>query len=306
MVLIGGCHNSEKENTNKSQTTEEETPVDLPLNYLPELAPKDQLIHRGILSSTRDEYYYTLSDKNFEKFDIKYVRKVDNHWSSPKNAVINSAFSDHGMSFSPDGRYLYFSSTRPVDIPGVADTWHLWRSEKVDGEWTEPTFVDIPNLRDKLVSHPTISKSGELYFHSSNLDYSDMDIYYSTMVNGKFQKAKKAIIPMETEVNKCTPFISPDQGYLLFAAVGEQLDLMISFRNKEGRWTPALRLDKSINQNGQGNPSVTSDGKFLFFTTGTHSGTEEETNWTIKWVDMESVLLRLGIDLMDRDKVYNG
>ena len=78
------------------------------------------------------------------------------------------------MNFSPDGNSIYFSSTKPTNVDDVLETWHIWKSDKINGKWREPTFEDIPNLRDKLTSHTVITNSETLYFHSSNLDYSEM------------------------------------------------------------------------------------------------------------------------------------
>ena len=41
------------------------------------------------------------------------------------------------------------------------------------------------------------------------------------------------------------------------------------------RWINTKILNKDINNNGQGNPYVTPDNKFLFYTTGEHL----KTNW---------------------------
>ena len=109
------------------------------------------------------------------------------------------------MNFSPNGNTLYFSSTRPVNIDGVVQTLAYMKSDKINGKWSEPIFVDIPNLRNKLVSHPTITNSGTLYFHTSNLDYSEMDIYHSKNVNGKFEDAERIVI--NSKLGKCTPYI---------------------------------------------------------------------------------------------------
>lgn len=291
-ILLFSCGPGAKQST--------EVPVTSP-QHIPLLIPEDQIIHRGIFSPDQNEYYYTLSDKNFENFDIKYIKKVNQKWSVPQNAFINSGFNDHGMSFSPDGKYLYFSSTRPVTQSGKSNTWHIWRSEKINNKWSVPMHIDIPNLHGKLISHPTISTSGVLYFHVSNLDYSEMDIYFSKQVNGVFLPAEKVPIPMEVNSYKCTPYISADNSYLIFAAIGDQLDLMISFRGKNGDWTPALSLGDSINQNGQGNPSVTSDGKFLYFT----SGSETTEDWVVNKVDMESILKSLYIQLSAQENIQS-
>ena len=274
------CKN-QTENT-KIQFLTEITPNDIPIEFKQDLIPKNKLIHKGMFSPDLQEYYYTISDKNFEKFDVFVIEKNNNNWSSPKKAFFNSKHNEHGMNFSPNGNTLYFSSTRPVNIDGVVQTWHIWKSDKVNGKWTEPVFVNIPNLRDKLVSHPTITNSGTLYFHTSNLDYSEMDIYYSKSVNGKFLDAER--IEIKSKFGKCTPYISPEEDYLIFASIGNELDLMISYNDGKGKWIDTKKLNDKINNKGQGNPYVTPDNKFLFYTTGEYL----EKNWKVKWVNIES------------------
>lgn len=261
-------------------------PNNNPIDFKQDLVPNNKLIHKGVFTPNIEEYYYTISDKNFEQFDVYVIKKNNGKWSEPNKAFFNSNYSDHGMSFSPDGNSLYFSSTRPTNITGIASTWHIWKSEKVNGKWSNPEFVDIPNFRDKLVSHPTVTNSGTIYFHMSNLDYSEMDIYYSKQINGKFENAEKATISMNLKTAKCTPYVSPKEDYLLFASIKNQLDLMICFSDGNGGWKNTRKLNCEINNNGQGNPYITPDNKFLFFTTGKH----HEKNWSVKWVNIESEL----------------
>lgn len=260
-------------------------PNDLPVEFMSHLIPSDKIIHKGVFSPDFSEYYYTLSDKGFKQFDIYVIRKYKNKWSNPEKAFFNSNFSEHGMSFSPDGKSIYFSSTRPTNIEGIPETWHIWKSDKANGSWSEPIFLDIPNLRHKLVSHPTITNSGTLYFHSSNLDYSEMEIYHCNHINGKFQSAIKTNISTnEHNSRKCTPYVSPNEEYLLFASIGEQLDLMISFNDGDGNWSNTRKLSNTINTDGQGNPFITPDNKFLFYTSGKANGDD----WNVKWVNIEN------------------
>ncbi len=169
----------------------EEVPGSIPINFKEDLIPKDKLIHKGIFSSELKEYYYTISNKDFTNFEVFVIKRNAENWSQPQKAFFNSEYDEHGMSFSPNGDTLYFSSTRPVEIEGVLSTWHIWKSDKHNGKWSEPVFVDIPNLRTKLVSHPTITNSGVLYFQSSNLDFSEMDIYHSEKINENLKTLKK-------------------------------------------------------------------------------------------------------------------
>jgi hypothetical protein len=276
------CKNK-NENTNMQLLTEE-IPISIPLEFKQNLVPENKLVHKGVFSPDLKEYYYTISDKNFDNFEVSVIKNNDGIWSKPKKALFSSKYDEHGMNFSPDGNAIYFSSTRPTNIEGVSETWHIWKSDRVDGEWEEPIFLDIPNLRKKLVSHPTITNSGTLYFHASNLDYTEMDIYHSKEVNGKFEDAKKTSILMNSKTGKCTPFVSPKEDYLIFASIGNELDLMISYNDGKGRWINTKKLNNKINNKGQGNPYVTPNNKFLFFTTGEYLDKE----WRVKWVNIES------------------
>jgi len=249
-----------------------------------ELIPQGKLIHKGILSSDLKQYYYTISDKDFKNFNVYVINKLKEGWSKPREAFFNSNFNEHGMSFSPDGNSIYFSSTRPTKTDNIPETWHICKSDKVNGNWTEPAYVNIPNLRDKLVSHPTITSTGKLYFHASSLDYSEMNIYQSRQINGLFEDAKKVAISNKPNTGICTPYISTNEAYLIFASIGKQLDLWISFNDGKGNFTKTKRLNDKINNFGQGNPYVTPNNQFLFFTTGEH----QKENWKVKWVNIES------------------
>ncbi len=263
-------------------------PKDSPIAFMPELTAKnDLLIHRGVFSNDYSSYYYTVSDRGFKKFDVKVTTHIKGTWSTPENAFFNSEFSDHGMSFSPDGNTLYFSSTRPLPSDTIADTWHLWKSEKVKGQWDIPEYVDIPNLRDKLISHPSISKDGTLYFHASNKDYSNMSIYYAQEKNGQFQNANKVSLTPKNPNGYCTPYISPNNDYLIYAVIGHPLQLHISYKNEANEWSFAKELPQRINKKGQGNPYITADGKFLFYA---RENDNQSKGWNIYWTTTESFI----------------
>ncbi len=284
MLLLFSC--SGKVTLNEYLT--ELAPTNNPIPYKPELIPNGMLVHRGIFSPDLEEYYYTISDKDFKKFKVKVVKKENGKWSDPKDAFFTSIYNEHGMSFSPDNKYIYFSSTRPVNKEGVLDTWHIWRSKNINGKWTEPEFVDIPNLRHRLVSHPTIASNGNLYFHSGAVDYSDLFIYYSKEIDGKFIDA----IKLPNEINfrnvQNTPYILPDESYLLFESVP---DLYISYKSKSGDWSKAKLLNKNINKNGRGNPYVSPDKKYLFFVASAENNNDEK--WFVYWVSIKEALNNL-------------
>ena len=284
VIFLLSCKSNSKELAHNF--LKNESPDHTPKVYRADLTPHDKLIHKGSFSPSMQEYFYTISDKTFSNFNIYTTKYMEGRWSKAEKAFFNSQYSDHGTSFSPDGQSIYFSSNRPVNIEGVADTWHIWKVEKIHGEWQQPAFVDIPNLRNKLVSHPTVTNSGTIYFHSSNLDYSDMHIYQSNSISGLYTDAIKVPIPSNAKNGTCTPHVAPNEDYLIYASINEALDLMIAFKDESGNWKPPRKLNGLINHLGQGNPYVTPDHKYLFFTTGDNKGSD----WSVRRINIESEL----------------
>lgn len=114
-----------------------------------------------------------------------------------------------------------------------------------------------------------------------------MNIYRSKQTGNTFGNAEPVVISDRPNMAKCTPYVTPDETYLIFAEIGDQLDLSVSLNDGKGQWTQTKRLHDEINHLGQGNPFVTPDGKFLLYTTGDHEG----RHWKINWVQIEGELL---------------
>jgi len=262
-------------------------PSELPIPFKPELVEDNTIVHRGVLSNDLSEYYFTVSDTTFSNFDIKVSKKQNGVWSAPVDAFFNSQYNDHGMSFSPDGNTLFFSSTRPVGVDDFPSTWHIWRCEKHNQKWGKPEFVEIPGLQQQLTSHPTLANDGTLYFHASDLDYSNMAIHYTKLKNGNYQKAEKILFETLGAIGYCTPYLSSNGQHLIFAAINESLDLYICKREAENKWSTPIKLPELINQNGQGNPYLSPDSKFLFYAS---QSDDNKNRWNVNWVETTTFL----------------
>ena len=261
-------------------------PDSLPIPFKQSLVPDDKIIHQGIFSPDMSTYYYVISDLGFEKFDIYYTQVESNGWSEPKLAPFNSNFSDHGISFSADGQKVYFSSTRPVENSKTPNTWQIWTSTKKDSTWSVAKHMEVPNLNDKLISHPTVSKNNHIYFHSGNTDYSDLTLYRATIHTDEISDVQKISFPNDDGNMKVTPFISPDERFLMFGSLDDQLDLMISYPESEENWSIPKKLNLPKSDIGQGNPFVTPDNQYLLYTIQ-----DSKTGvWSVQWVALTPIL----------------
>ena len=132
----------------------------------------------------------------------------------------------------------------------------------------------------------TSSENGNLYFTSGEKEAKPEDggIYSAINEAGQYNSVGR----MGKEINFsgkwiAHSFIAPDESYIIYdgespSGFGD-CDLYISF-NKNGAWTESYNLGAEINTDQcEMCPSVSPDGKFLFF----HRGMED--NGDIFWVD---------------------
>jgi hypothetical protein len=97
------------------------------------------------------------------------------------------------------------------------------------------------------------------------------DIYRSELRDGEYGDAVSLGAGVNTERYEATPFIAPDESFLLFsrisAGTGGMADLYVSFPDSAGIWQEAVAIGNGVNTptNHELCPVVTPDGEFLVF-----------------------------------------
>ena len=292
LTTIIGCNTTMKMNTEQELYLAEYPPTDTPVLFKPTLIPDKQLAHAGVFTPDMNEYYYTLSNASFSEFTVMYIRNIGDKWTAPKEAFFNSSYLEHGVHFTEDGQWVYFSSTRPVSKEENSSNWHIWRSKKLKNGWGEAQRINIPGMEGKSISHPSLTRSGRMYFHSYNPDFSDMALFVTDPQEGVFQKAKKIVFAEGENNNTLTPFVAPDESYLLFEnKFDDFFEIYISYRDN-GEWQRPKRLADNINTKNLGNPYITPDGQYLFYASGQWSQNTPANDWVIKWVSTKDVFTR--------------
>jgi hypothetical protein len=292
LIAVIGCNTKMKINAKQEQYLSEQPPMGSSILFKPELIPDKQLAHAGVFTPDMSEYYYTLSNAIFSQFTVMYIKKVADQWVVPKEAFFNSSYLEHGVHFTEDGQWVYFSSTRPTGKKGNTNNWHIWRSKKVKNGWSEAEWVNIPGMNGKSVSHPSLTRSGRMYFHSYNPDFSDMALFFSEPLEGVFQKAKKIVFSGGENNNALTPFVALDESYLLFEKKFDDFfEIHISYRDN-GAWQLPKRLSDKVNTKNLGNPYITPDGQYLFYASGSWLNNEAPDDWVIKWISTKEIFMR--------------
>ena len=93
----------------------------------------------------------------------------------------------------------------------------------------------------------------------------------SPLVDGVHQAPSEVTEAMHPEYVGTTPFIAPDEDFLLFASStldGGQgkMDLYVGFRRGDGSWPRPINLGPAVNgPDHELCPILSPDGRFLFF-----------------------------------------
>jgi len=231
----------------------------------------------GIISTGYDERMavFTLDGKEFyyQLWGVPHpviltMKEKDGYWTKPKVASFSGQYME-AFNIAPDGKKMIVASPRPLDRIGKPlMTFNIWIVERSDKGWGE-----LKPLNPSLQGYPAIAKTGNLYLGTNHLDELGGDeIYISKYSDGKYSKPVNLGDAINSEFDECDPFIAPDESYIIFCRVVRSdeysgADLYISFRKKDSSWTKAKNMGEKINSSAwQYCPCVSSDGKYLFFT----------------------------------------
>lgn len=222
----------------------------------------------AVFSPDGSEVYWTEAFRG----PISYSRVVEGRWSAPAPAPFVSGTGDGEPFFSPDGQRLYFLSMRPIPPETQDGKENIWFVERAVDGWGEPQPVGPAVNEFDHHWEVSVSQAGTLYFSSTREgSYGGNDLYRSRHLDGVQQPPENLGPTINSEGTDLTPFIAPDESYLIFASSGHGVEdggfhFFISYRGEDGEWTTPLSLDQVTGEVEQPLwPFVTSDGRFLFF-----------------------------------------
>lgn len=202
------------------------------------------------------------------------MHEQQGQWGEPQALPFTEEFPIADFTYSPNGKYLLFTSRQPLDNSGEKNGKRsLWSVEKTGTEWAEPVpFDEVINRRDAL--YPSMTRDGSLYFmdwHYPPDEGRSTDIYVSRLVDGEYTEPEKVSDKVNSEFHDFDPYVAPDESYMVFCSIrpGDlgNGDLYVSFREENGSWGEAIHMGPKFNSPaGENRPFVTLDGQYFFFT----------------------------------------
>lgn len=205
---------------------------------------------------------------------ILSMREIDNRWSEPTYVDFSLKPTSGGAFFAPDGNRILFYSNAPTDTAESKESkFNIWYVENTANGWSQPQLVSDKINTPNHETQPTVTLDNTLYYNGYyEGGRNNYGIYRSHFVNGEYTKPELLPEQINTKHLEWTPFIAPDESYLLFSAIRPDGygsgDLYVSFRSDDDTWSDAVNLGPAVNkEDNERFPYVSPDGKYLFYVT---------------------------------------
>jgi hypothetical protein len=268
-----------------------ELPIDSALVFGKGFISTDDFEFSITFSPNMDELFFTR--RAAEQDNIIYHSELkNNQWTAPDVVFFTPKKGwDFEPHIHPNGKALFFGSTRPLPDSTKSTGLYQWKSEKTHEGWSIPKPLGGAFLKRNISMYLTASLKDNFFFTSGEKGEKpeDWGIYTSSPEGESYKEVSR----MSENINGkgkwiAHSFIAPDETYLIFDFKDPKgygnADIYISLKTKDG-WSKPYNLGPKINTEAtEMCASVSPDGKYLFF----HRGDKDRGN--IYWIAFEPLL----------------
>lgn len=267
-LFLNAC-SPKKENPKSNDLSTKETtylgqkpPGLIPELFAPGVISLEGRSEHGISFSPKlDEVYFSANNKD-EDPSIYFSKLEGKKWSTPKKANFTKGKKVGEMHpfVNHNGDKIYFTAHNEFTLPHHKESVKAWSVNRINDSWSQATQLDSP-INNDFVFYTNQAKNGDLYY----FNVSKRKTYYAPNKKGKFPEV------YEAGIGGVHAFISPSQDYIVVNARNRKdsqrkSDIYVYFKKKDGTWSKPMNLGSEVNSNfGETCPSITPDGKYLFF-----------------------------------------
>ena len=246
--------------------------------------PEPELVQPGVVSTAREEnfpaidpadgslWFSAYEGEGFNRQTIMRAPRQGGGWGAPAAAILPAGdrWGGRAPRFSPDGRWLFFTSNRPVAPGGESRDMNIWAVERRGGAWGEPRPLPAPVNSDVADIHAAATAT-HLYLATrrpGGLGLSDI-VRVPRQGNG-WGPAEHLGPPVNDERSQPDLAVAPDGSWMVLVVSGDprgqgEDDLFVS-RFASGRWSRPEPLPAPVNSPGyEYGPALSPDGATLYF-----------------------------------------
>jgi ankyrin repeat protein len=242
----------------------------------PGMSPR--LFAKGLVSTRRGMYGTIVFSPDGrgaywkpESPEMLFMNIENGAWTPPRVVPFTAEDAINVPFFSPDGQRLYFMAGSR-NAQGMDEHEAVWFVEKRGAGWSEPKPFDAVVNSVSMHWQFSMDKSGNVYLSA------DGGINRVRYEGGRYAPPEPLPAPVNIQhaeaeryrAGEVGPFISPEGDYLIYSRfrAGAPLpcQLMVSFMQKDGRWSEPKNLSEKLQTEGNDSMAkITPDGKYLFF-----------------------------------------
>lgn len=246
----------------------------IPELFAPGLVSTGQGVHGNIVFTT--DFSEAAWHPNYlvnGKAIIYIMKYMNGKWHAPTEFFLKEGFNYSEPFYSYDGIKLYYLSGQE-GTSGNAENEKVYFVERNGEDWSEPKLLSIslPAFHWQF----SFDRNSNFYFGGKS-ENKKGEIYFSQFNNGAYLTPTRLSDNVNSEFAEFSPFISPDNTYIVFVRMLEQpngppkTNLFVSSKDSNGNWTQAQNLSPQLKMSEKspvemmGAPRITPDGKYLFF-----------------------------------------
>ncbi len=277
IMLVIGCAKKEDFPGLKAPYLGQKPPGNIPEIFAPGIISSQDTKEMGCTwMPDLKEFYFTRqgNPEVADTWSIWYSKEVNGKWTIPRITSFSGKHIDVAPFITYDGKYMLFYRGSRTDNTIQRGTWI---TERKGDKWTEPRFFAdayVMTTMDFKTFYCTIDTVGGKV---------NRQIGYMSYVDGKFSEKRPIQGPLNTPHFEAHSIISPNGDFILFDSTRpgsfDEIDIYISFRKENNKWSEGINLGEEINQGQYTIPSISPDGKYIFI----------NANEDIYWVDAKII-----------------
>ena len=237
------------------------------------------------MSPDGSELYFTVWSGTFGT--IMMAQSDGDGWTSPRVAPFSGVYNDLEPSISPDGRRLFFASSRPTGRDSTSGDYNIWVVQRAGDTWSQPEPVDEISVAGANEYYPSVTAGGDIYFTAKRDDGSGGEDIWRASPEGEGY-GKPELVPggVNSERDEFNAFVAPDASYIIFSSWGREDglgggDLYVSFLEPSREFGDAINMGPAINSPSLDySPYVSPDGSTLFFSSRRSFVESPADGWT--------------------------
>jgi len=228
------------------------------------------------------EFYFARREPTLNETVVMVTELRNGVWTKPDVApFVKKKFSFEAW-VTPDNKRLYYQCGAPLSgEKGLA--MNVLYVDREESGWGKPKDPGAPFNPAKAM-HISSTTDGTIYTTDISGGPGSECLGIIRKANGLYGKMEKPGAPLDAQQHAMHPWIAPDESYIVFGSMrpGEAISsvLLVSFKKKDGSWREPQEIKLGMKA---GQPFVTSDGKYLFFSSG------ERLQGDIYWVSAKVI-----------------